>query len=179
LSRSATPNVFHSSSVNSVLLARALPNTSLGISQLLAAEASPREAFSTLKESLERSAARIAAGAVAFVSVPSLILQTSTHKLNCSARPCTPSLSTPLTSPTTSVPPMAHERASRTLLKVLAFASLSYFVQHLLLAFAHLKNKCLSRALSTQYTSLSPSLGRDLRSTSRQTVYIAQLHPRN
>jgi hypothetical protein len=175
LSRSVMPNVFHSSSVNSVLLARALANTSLGIAQLLAAEASPREAFSTLKEILFV----LAAGAVVFVSVTSLILQTSTHKLNCSARPCTPSSSTPLTSPTTSVPPMAHERASRTLLKVLAFASLSYFVQHLLLAFAHLKNKCLSRALSTQYTSLSPSLGRDLRSTSRQTVYIAQLHPRN
>jgi len=35
----------------------------------------------------------------------------------------TPTSSTPLTSPTTSSPPMAHERASSTLLKVVAFAS--------------------------------------------------------
>jgi hypothetical protein len=34
--------------------------------------------------------------------------------------------STPLTSPTTSSPPMAHERASSTLLKVVAFASRSF-----------------------------------------------------
>jgi hypothetical protein len=44
-------------------------------------------------------------------------------------RPRTPPalLSTPLTSPTTSSPPMAHERAGCTLLKVVAFASRSLF----------------------------------------------------
>jgi len=38
----------------------------------------------------------------------------------------TPSSSTPLTSPTTSFPPMAHERACSTIPKVVAFASRSF-----------------------------------------------------
>jgi len=37
-----------------------------------------------------------------------------------------PLLSTPFTSPTTSFPPMAHERASRTLIKIVAFASRNF-----------------------------------------------------
>jgi len=38
----------------------------------------------------------------------------------------TPTSSTPLTSPTTSSPPMAHERASSTIPKVVSFASRSF-----------------------------------------------------
>jgi len=56
----------------------------------------------------------------------------------------TPSSSAPLTSPTTSSPPMEHERASSTLLKVVAFTSRSFtppftvFVIHVSLSLSRL-----------------------------------------